>query len=71
MSIVEDMPKDIYLGKEVEDIVYADTCIDSDDERRLAAYDGKNEYMRKICIFREVDTDVFLRILFCRGDDMK
>ena len=41
MSIVEDMPKDIYLGKKVEDIVYADTCIDSDDERRLLPMMGR------------------------------
>ena len=77
MSIVEDMPEDIYLGKdieqeegeqEIEDSVYADPRVDPDYERKLAVYEGKNEYLRKSGIFREIDTDVFLRILFCRGD---
>lgn len=80
MSIVDDMPEEIYLGKEVEqedieqeveDIVYADPRLDPDYERRLAVYEGKNEYLRKHGMFREIDTDVFLRIIFCRGEDME
>lgn len=80
MSIVDDMPEEIYLGKEVEqedieqeveDSVYADPRLDPDYERRLAVYEGKNEYLRKHGMFREIDTDVFLRIIFCRGEDME
>lgn len=80
MSIVDDMPEEIYLGKEVEqedieqeveDSVYADPRLDPDYERSLTVYEGKNEYLRKHGMFREIDTDVFLRIIFCRGEDME
>jgi len=80
MSIVEDMPEDVYLGNEIEqeeteyeleETAYVDPRVDPDYEKKLEVYDGKNEYLRKSGMFREMDTSVFLRILFCRGDDME
>lgn len=74
------MPEDVYLGNEieqeeteyeVEETAYVDPRLDPDYERKMEVYDGKNEYLRKSGMFREMDTSIFLRILFCRGDDME
>jgi hypothetical protein len=34
-------------------------------------YDSKNEYLRSSALFREIDTDMFLHLLFCRGDEFE
>lgn len=34
-------------------------------------YDQKNDYLRNHPSFRELDTDLFLRLIFCRGDDFE
>lgn len=82
---VGDMPDDVWYGtkvvsspvgegEEVDDLppdddVYVDPRVDPEIGRKLALYDGKNEYLRKSPLFREIDTLVFLHLLFCREED--
>lgn len=82
---LEDMPDDVWYGTKVvsspigegddgedlppDDEVYVDPRVDPEIGRKLALYDGKNEYLRKSPLFREIDTLMFLHLLFCRGED--
>ena len=73
----EDMPDEIWYGSEpaeddetVSDIdMFIDPREDPDLKRKMELYEGKNEYLRKSPIFREIDTRQFLHIIFCRGED--
>ena len=67
---VGDMPDDVWYGtkvvsspvgegEEVDDLppdddVYVDPRVDPEIGRKLALYDGKNEYLRKSPLFREI-----------------
>ena len=62
---IDDLPPD---DAEVEP-EYVDPRVDPEIGRKMALYDGKNEYLRKCPQFREIDTDMFLHLLFCRGED--
>ena len=82
---LKDMPDEVWYGtKEVsspvvdgddgddlppDDAVYVDPRVDPEIGRKLALYDNKNEYLRKNPLFREIDTSMFLHLLFCRGED--
>ena len=82
---LEDVPDDVWYGTKVasspigegddgedlppDDEVYVDPRVDPEIGRKLALYDGKNEYFRKSPLFREIDTLTFLQLLFCRGED--
>lgn len=65
---VGDMPDEVYYGTSVEESV-DDPRVDEDYLRSVAYYESKNEYLRSNPMFREIDTDAFLHLLFCREHD--
>lgn len=81
--MTEDMPDDVYYGTSFELYAEEDLPLDDgtrvplslssklsdDDLRMLAWYSGKNDYLRHSPLFKELDTDAFLHVLFCRGEE--
>lgn len=45
--------------------------LDYIEQRNLEYYEEKNEYLRNHPDFQELNTDMFLRVLFCRGDNFE
>ena len=76
MEITEDMPDDVYYGTSSELFPEEDLPSDEDttfplsedDRKKLTWYNEKNEFLRNSPLFRELDTDAFLRLIFCRDE---
>lgn len=82
-GMTDDMPDDVYYGTSADLYSEEDLPLDDgtpvplslsdklsdDDLRKLAWYTGKNDYLRHSPLFRELDTDAFLHVLFCRGEE--
>lgn len=83
LSDIGDMPDDVFYGTSSVDSEYDDLPVDDDSrvavdprvspeiQRKMVLYDSKNAYLRNSPFFHEIDTDVFLRLIFCRGDDFE
>lgn len=83
LSDIEDMPDDVYYGTSSgesmdDDLplddgsrVVVDPRVSPEIQRKMEMYDSKNAYLRNSPLFHEIDTDVFLRLIFCRGDDFE
>lgn len=79
-SGVEDMPEDVYLGEDSTEAEIAEAIEDIQaeegergesatvDEKVMAVYEGKNEFLRNHPDFRELDPRGFLYTVFCRGE---
>lgn len=80
---VGDMPDEVYYGTSVDESVddlpleddgvevgkSDDPRVDEDYLRSVAYYESKNAYLRSNPMFREIDTDAFLHLLFSRKND--
>ena len=74
--VLGDMPDDVWYGTAVEhqEEESVDEVEDLDSELPedvTGWYDEKNEYLRSHPYFRELNTDLFLRLIFCRGDEFE
>lgn len=76
MEITEDMPDDVYYGTSSELFPEEDLPseedttfpLSEDDRKKLTWYKEKNEFLRNSPLFRELDLDAFLRLIFCRDE---
>ncbi len=76
----EDMPESVYLGEDSTEAETVEAIADIQeeegqkdesamvDEKVMAAYEGKNEFLRNHPDFRELDPRGFLYTVFCRGE---
>ena len=83
LSDIEDMPDDVYYGNSSGEIVDDDLPLDDgggveqvigfspEIQRSFEMYEDKNAFLRGSSMFRELDTDTFIRLIFCRGDDFE
>ena len=74
VEVPGDIPDDAWYGtvsEERQEDSAGDLESDVVEQDLTGWYDQKNDYLRNHPSFRELDTDLFLRLIFCRGDDFE